>query len=169
VIRLSTVLLMSLMASMCLAGCGGSGRPKLVKAIGTVTLDGNPLEGAIVGLQPITDAKAKYQRPSSAVTDSSGKFTLGTYAKDDGAPIGKYKVGIQKRELMGERPKDFNEENSGAYNLKYKWITPRNVANPASSGLEVEVTSSGIKPEVIELKSPPQQEFEVTGPQQRAD
>lgn len=160
---------MILVTPMCLVGCGGSDRPKLVKATGTVTLDGKPLEGALVGFQPMTDAKSKYHRPSSAVTDASGKFLLGTYDKDDGVPVGKYKVGVQKRELVGELPKDFNSENPDAYNLQYKWITPRSAADPASSGLEINVTSSGLSPAVIELKALPQPEIERTGPQRRAD
>lgn len=152
-----------------IAGCGGSGRPSLAKISGTVQLDGKPLEGAQVGLVLATDAKSKYHRPSSAVTDAQGKFTPQTYGKDDGLPVGKYKVGVQKRELMGQLPKDFDVENPGKYNLKYKWITPMSAAQPESSGITVEVTSSGMKPAVIELKSAPQPEIEFTGPQKRAN
>ena len=167
--RFSTVLLLIVVTPMCLVGCGGSGRPKLVKATGTVTLDGKPLEGALVGFLPTTDAKEKYHRPSSAVTDAAGKFVLGTYAKDDGVPVGKYKVGIQKRELVGDLPKDYNSETPDAYNLTYKWITPRTAADASSSGLQVTVTSSGLSPAVIDLKALPQPETELTGPQRRAN
>lgn len=152
-----------------LLGCGGSGRPSLAKVTGTVHLDGKPLEGAQVALLKITDDKAKYQRPSSAITDAQGKFTPQTYGKDDGLPVGKYKVGVQKRELVGQLPKDFDSENPGKYNLKYKWITPMSAGQPDSSGIEIEVTSSGMKPEVIELKSADQPEIELTGPQKRAN
>lgn len=153
-----------------IAGCGGDGRPRLVKVTGKVTLDGQPLEGAIVAFQPITQDKAKYQRPSSGISESSGEFTIGTYGTDDGLPVGKFKVGVVKRELVGKLPDDFNSENAAAYNLKYKWTTPREYADPATSGLEVEVTSSGLKPETIDLKTngkPP--EIELTGPQKRAN
>jgi hypothetical protein len=169
VIRFLPAIVMALVIPTCLIGCGGSERPSLVKATGTVTLDGKPLEGAIVGFQPVTDAKAKYQRPSSAVTDAAGKFQLGTYGKDDGVPVGKYKVGVQKRELVGELPQDYNSENPNAYNLSYKWITPRSAADPAASGLEINVTSSGLSPAVIELKALPEPEIELTGPQRRAN
>lgn len=150
-------------------GCGGDGRPRLVKASGTVQLDGKPLEGAQVAMVLVTDAKSKYQRPSSAMTDAQGKFTPQTYGKDDGLPVGKYKVGVQKRELIGQLPKDFDSENPGKYNLKYKWITPMSAGQPDSSGIVVEVTSSGMKPEIIELKSAAQPEVEQTGPQKRAN
>ena len=159
--------------SFCLAfsllGCGGDGRPRLAKVTGTVQLDGKPLEGAQVAMVLVTDAKSKYQRPSSAMTDAAGKFTPQTYGKDDGLPVGKYKVGVQKRELIGQLPKDFDSENPGKYNLKYKWITPMSAGQPDASGIVVEVTSSGMKPEVIELKSAAQPEVEQTGPLKRAN
>lgn len=155
--------------SLTTAGCGGSGRPRLAKLAGTVHLDGKPLEGAQVALVMVSDAKSKYKRPSSATTDAQGKFIPQTYGKDDGLPVGKYKVGVQKRELVGQLPKDFDAENPGKYNLKYKWITPMSAAQPDSSGITVEVTSSGMKPDVIELKSAPQPEIELTGPQRKAN
>lgn len=152
-----------------LAGCGGDGRPSLVKVTGTVTLDGQPLEGAMVALKLVTDDKSKYQRPSSATTDAQGKFTPQTYVKDDGLPVGKYKVGIQKKEPVGGLPKNFDPENPNAVNMKYKWITPMSVAQPDDSGIEVEVTSSGMKPDTIELKSAAQPEIELVGPQRKAN
>lgn len=154
---------------MSLLGCGGNGRPRLAKVSGTVHLDGKPVEGAQVAMVLVTDAKSKYQRPSSAMTDAAGKFTPQTYGKDDGLPVGKYKVGVQKRELVGQLPKDYDAENPAKYNLKYKWITPMSAGQPDSSGIVVEVTSSGMKPEVIELKAAPQPEIELTGPQKRAN
>jgi len=152
------------------AGCGGSGRPSLVKVTGKITVDGQPVEGALVAMQLITDEKSKYQRPSSATTNAEGEFTPRTYGPEDGLPLGKYRIGIQKRELVGELPKDFNAENPDAYNLRYKWLTPREYADPQSSGLEVEVTSSGLEPAVIDLKTNGRRpEIELTGPQRRAN
>lgn len=165
--RLGTFFVLGLAVTM--LGCGGNGRPRLAKVSGAVHLDGKPVEGVQVAMVFVTDAKAKYQRPSFAITDAQGKFTPQTYGKDDGLPVGKYKVGVQKRELIGQLPKDFDSENPGKYNLKYKWITPMSAGQPDSSGITVEVTSSGMKPEVIELKSAAQPEVELTGPQKRAN
>ncbi|HET6423102.1 MAG TPA: hypothetical protein VFG20_05425 [Planctomycetaceae bacterium] len=165
--RLRTIVVC--LTALSFLGCGGNGRPRLAKVTGTVHLDGKPLEEAQVAMVLVTDAKSKYQRPSSATTDAQGRFTPQTYGKDDGLPIGKYKVGVQKRELMGQLPKDFDSENPGKYNLKYKWITPMSAAQPDSSGITVEVTSSGMKPDIIELKSAPQPEIELTGPQRKAN
>jgi hypothetical protein len=151
-----------------LMGCGGSGRPSLIKVTGTVTLDGVPLEGAIIAFQPITDAKAKFQRPSAGVTDASGKFELGTYAIDDGAPIGKYKVGILKREMIGSLPEDYNSEMESETDMAYKWITPRSLASPETSNLQAEITSSGLSPAQFDLKSSAEPEIQYSGPSSRA-
>lgn len=164
--QLALVLACSLIA---LAGCGGSGRPGLVKVTGKVTVDGKPVEGAIVAFQPVTDAKAKFQRPSSGYTNAAGEFALGTYARDDGAPVGKYKVGVVKKEVMGKLPENFNPEMAGSFNVNYKWITPRDAADPNSSGLTAEVTSSGLKPDTFDLKASAQPEIERTGPQTKAN
>ncbi|MDP1796187.1 MAG: hypothetical protein Q8K78_01835, partial [Planctomycetaceae bacterium] len=102
-------------------------------------------------------------------TNASGEFVLGTYASDDGAPVGKYKVGILKKEVVGKLPENFNSETEGTTNLTYKWITPRAVADPNSSGLTAEITSSGLKPDTFDLKAPAQPEIERTGPQARAN
>ncbi|MBI1347681.1 hypothetical protein GC163_15505 [bacterium] len=153
-----------------LSGCGGDGRPRLVHTEGTVLLSGQPLEGATVAFQPIVeDEKAKYQRPSSGITDASGKFQLKTYEPGDGAPVGKYRVAIVKREVVGKLPDDFNSEMSESVNLTYKWITPREVSDPASSGLTAEITSSGLEPKTFELTAAATPEIEKTGPQRRAN
>jgi len=151
------------------SGCGGDGRPRLVRVEGTVTLDGQPLEGAIVAFQPIVEDKAKFQRPSSGVTDPSGKFQLKTYEPGDGAPVGKYRVAIVKREVVGKLPDDFNSEMSESVNMTYKWVTPREVSDPATSGLTAEITSSGLEPKTIDLKAAATPEIEKTGPQRRAN
>ena len=152
-----------------ISGCGGDGRPRLIKVEGTVNLDGQPLEGAIVAFQLIADEKDKYQRPSSGVTDASGKFQLKTYEPGDGAPVGKYRVGIVKREVSSKLPEDFNSELAESTNMTYKWITPREAADPATSGITAEITSSGLEPKTFELKAAATPEIEKTGPQQRAN
>jgi len=147
-----------------IAGCG-DGRPSLVKVNGTVLLDGKPVDGAMVMFQPDVNAKAEFQRPSAAVTDASGKFVLGTYAKDDGIPPGKYKVGIQKREMIGDLPKNYDPEQPGNSVIKYKITVPKKYADPADSGLVAEVTSTELVPASFELESGGQKpQIEISGP-----
>jgi hypothetical protein len=75
-------------ACLCLAavGCGGG---KMGTVEGKVTLDGQPLKGAMVQFQP-TDGR----RPSAAVTDEEGYYELRYTTKQDGAVIGKHRVQI---------------------------------------------------------------------------
>lgn len=70
-----------------LAGCGGN---NLVPAEGTVTLDGNPVDGAMVTFVA-TEGGALY----TGQTDASGAFKL-THRNDPGAPPGSYKVMVTK-------------------------------------------------------------------------
>lgn len=135
-------------------GCG-DGRPKLVRVTGTVMLDGKPLADAIVSFQPLAAEAGAFQRPSSAVTDSEGKYIPGTFGEKDGLPAGKYRVAIQKRE-----PVDAGGSQSSA-TIKYQWITPRRLADPNTSGLEVEVSSSGLEPAVFDLESEGPPEVEI--------
>lgn len=150
------------------SGCGGSGRPNLVEATGTVKLDGKPIEQAMVSFMPDPETATDYKRPSIAVTDANGKFTLGTYDKTDGAPKGKFIVVIQKREPVGKLPDNYDEEQPEKFNVRYRLVVPRKYSNPKTSGLRAEITSSGIEPAVFELKSDGPPEIERTGPQSKA-
>jgi hypothetical protein len=133
-------------------GCG-SGRPALVKVSGKVTLDGQPLSDAQVAFQPITTDDDKFQRPSSAMTDASGQFVPQTYEEGDGLRVGKYRVAILKQELVSQIPTGMTMEQAQQLRLRYKWITPRAVSTPEGSGIEIEVTSAGMKPDLIALES----------------
>ncbi|MFG0334817.1 MAG: hypothetical protein ACF8TS_15790 [Maioricimonas sp. JB049] len=142
-----------LIAVVACSGCGGDGRPDLVPVEGTVTLDGEPLADAQVIFQ-VVEVEGDYKRPSAGMTDASGKFTIGTYGKDDGLPIGKYNVGIMKRELVGDVPENFNEEDPSATGrpLRYRWVTYPEIADPAMSGLTAEVTSDGLQPATFDVE-----------------
>lgn len=136
-----------------LSGCGGDGRPELVPVEGTVTINGEPLAGATVVFK-VVDVGGDYARPSQAITDAQGKFTAGTYAIDDGMPIGTYKVGISKKELASKLPDDFNEEDpsQSARPIRYEWITPMDAADPETSGITAEVTEDGLEPNTFALE-----------------
>lgn len=72
------------------AGCGGSGTVPTIPVTGTVTHNGQPLDGVSVGFLPASG------RPASAITDAQGKFTLSTFANGDGAVAGPHKVVISE-------------------------------------------------------------------------
>lgn len=82
VVGLSTILLF---------GCGG---PKLVPVEGTVTLDGEPLASATIGLE--LSGGDKEFRFFSGETDASGKFAIVPFeASGTGAVPGEYSVMIR--------------------------------------------------------------------------
>jgi hypothetical protein len=72
-----------------LAGCGGSNLPSVT---GTVTLDGQALDGAVVLFNP----DGPGGQVATGVTDSRGNFKMGTIKQGDGVHPGKYKVTITK-------------------------------------------------------------------------
>ncbi|MCR4411810.1 MAG: hypothetical protein NUV77_05210 [Thermoguttaceae bacterium] len=151
--------ILALVACVALGGCGPS-TPATVPVSGTVTLDGQPLEGAAVSFVPIGQG-----RPATGQTDSSGKFTLTSFQPGDGAPAGKYKVGVSKLDkpadakggpaAAGAAPE--GTRLSGPPVAKGpeappKSLVPPKYVNPDTSGLTVEV-KSGMEPVKLELTS----------------
>ena len=95
-------------AAVCVLGCGGgTGEgPATVPVTGTVTLDGTPVEGATVSFSP----EDKANRAATGLTDSDGRFELGTIQPGDGAMPGSYKVAISKTSGAAAGPPASQEE-----------------------------------------------------------
>jgi hypothetical protein len=72
-------------------GCGGSG--DWARVTGKVTLNGQPLEGAIVEFRPL----ARGGSPSTGVTDAKGRYELMHTFEEAGAAPGEYVVSISTR------------------------------------------------------------------------
>lgn len=70
-----------------LFGCGGG--PPLGQVSGKVTIGGNPVPEATVTFQPVGSG-----RPSSAITNESGEYSLKYTADLDGALVGEHIVDI---------------------------------------------------------------------------
>lgn len=151
---ISPVLWMACLSAVCLTftGCG-DGRPSLVQAEGTVTLNGEPLADAKIGFLPVGDGE--YQRSSRAKSDASGKFVVSTYGENDGLPVGKYQVTVEKTEVLGDLPDGYNTEDPTAnrVQVKVKRTVPIRYSDPYESGLTVEVTSDGLQPSTINVTS----------------
>ncbi|MBA3313370.1 MAG: carboxypeptidase-like regulatory domain-containing protein [Planctomycetota bacterium] len=89
--RIGCLLLLSL------AGCGSDG-PELSEVTGTVTLDGKPLQGAILTFIP----EAPGASTSYGITDAEGNYSL-MYSRDkSGAMIGTHKVEIATEKLTAD-------------------------------------------------------------------
>ena len=150
--RMKKLNVLVLLMVLSLAGCG-DGRPAVVPISGTVTLNGDPVEGVTV-MFVVEEVADGYARPSAGKTDAQGKFTISTYGNEDGMPVGKYKVGFIKKELLSKAPENEYSENPEASlkSIKYKWHTPRNVADPNESGITAEVTKNGLEPATFALE-----------------
>ena len=134
-----------------LAGCGGADRPKLVSVRGKVTLNGQPLEGALIAMQ-LDPPDPVYMRPAQAKSNAAGEFVPATYGDEEGIPPGKYKVAVVKQEF----PEGYNTEMPELNTKPVKYITPLMYSDVETSGLTVEVTSSGITPDIIALEGEPE-------------
>jgi hypothetical protein len=76
------------LGAMLMVGCGPSG-PEVATVEGMVTLDGKPLEGALVMFTPVAGG-----RPAAARTDEGGCYEL-QYTEDrEGALLGEHIVSI---------------------------------------------------------------------------
>jgi hypothetical protein len=96
--RVSVLLSVGLAVLIGVSGCGGETRegPQTVKVTGTVTLDGDPVEGAHVSFRPRTQGP-----PAFAVTDKRGRYQLMTFDPGDGAIAGKYDIFVEKEVTTG--------------------------------------------------------------------
>ena len=101
-----------------LVGCDD--RPGRVQITGKVLIDGEPLTYGAVRFVP------QGARPSSAVLDDEGRFTLSTYGENDGIIPGVHRVSVNAGESISD-----NER---------KWHAPPKYFRYQSSGLTQEIT-----------------------------
>lgn len=151
-------------ATICI-GCGGNpGLEGLVDVSGSVTYQGNPVEGATVSFNPTSGARA-----ASGRTDANGRFDLTSLNPGDGAIPGNYKVSISKVEdtdpshhVTAEQfaamvaggtapptgPTSPGQKKAGG--LEYH--VPEKYLDSEKSGLTAEVTADGKNDFTFDLK-----------------
>jgi hypothetical protein len=116
----------------------------MVTVDGTATLDGAPLEGAAVMMQPDGGGA-----PATATTDASGNFTLQTVP-------GPHKIAVTKTKSTGGAEAGVEEDgvllSGDMESQQIEYITPMQYASPMTSGLSVDV-QSGMQPVTLDLKS----------------
>ena len=125
---------------------------------GTVTLNGAPVEGAVVAFSPQSaDGHAAFGK-----TDAAGNYTLTTQQADDGAMVGSYAVTVTKSTqpaAAGGAPADFDPDSeadvdaayqsyedskkSGGESEEPKDLLPAKYKDAATSELTAEVTAGG--------------------------
>lgn len=123
-----------------LASCSKSaGRKPTFPVSGRVLLpDGKPAEHALVVLHPVGDAGEGVGKPHGKV-GADGTFKLTTYAADDGAPAGEYRVTVELW-LAGKG----DEPPANRLNPKF--------SKPETSGLAATVGAGLTDLKPIELK-----------------
>ena len=126
--------------SLLTTGCNKYGT---VKVAATVTLDGQPLEGASVRFHPVDDAGT---RGASGITDTDGRVRMSTFAAGDGVLPGEYVVTVSKQDEAGEidpvfkarpAPEDETEEEAQARKI-------RAAAHAATTGGLIPKYSTGL-------------------------
>ena len=133
-----------IVAATCL-GCGDSGkRPPTAKAGGTITVNGQPVEGANVYFSPRSGGRAAY-----GVTDRRGRFQLSTTPTVSGALPGTYGVGIAKQRSEAGAAKDARRASIAP---KLANELPDRYREPAKSGLTAEVKAGESNDFKFELK-----------------
>ena len=116
-------------AMACLAGCGGSDRPKTVPISGRVSIDGQPPgEVGKVFFAPTQAASGYDKRPASGGFTADGKYRVMSWTPDDGLVPGHYVVSL----MPG---------NPNATKIPQKYL------QPVTSGLEVDVPVDHVKVE----------------------
>jgi serine/threonine-protein phosphatase CPPED1 len=95
---------------------------------GKVTFDGKPLPRATVSLYSYNKETEKHNHIADGLSDANGRFTVTTYSKFDGAPVGEYTVTVVqtgKGYYDGEVPEKSN--------------LPAKYATPAKSPLKITI------------------------------
>lgn len=136
-----SVCFLSLCTSLLLAGCGGGvdDYPDMGTVYGTVTLDGNPLEGASVIFVP----KAPGSRSSFGTTDSGGYYELAYSANMDGAKVGEHTVRISTfKSPDPNTPGDKGAKETLPNKYNSKTTLTKTVEN-SSNKFDFELTSDG--------------------------
>jgi hypothetical protein len=120
--------------SASIAGCGGSGGGTAAVS-GRVTYKGKPVPNANVSFTPAEGAT----RAATGLTDSNGRYTLGTFSASDGALPGKYRISVIAR--GPDRPPKAGETGSGMPGemMPGDPIIPKKYFAPDTSGLTQEV------------------------------
>lgn len=122
-----------------LVGCGSP--YEVAPVSGTVTMNGKPLDNAVVVFQPDGNKEHPNPGPSSGGrTDSQGRFTLQIEPEKPGAVVGKHRVLVWTHMDATDDAQEFQETIPPRYNME--------------SELRFEVPSQGTDQANFELKRP---------------
>jgi hypothetical protein len=137
-----TITLVILTGVVVIAGCSRDGLPGLVPAAGIVTLNGEPVEGAIISFAPGPDMQNV--RSASAMSDRNGRFAVSTLNHADGMFPGEYQVFLTKTTGTGGdiSPEEAARQGGGGDRQVVHHL-PLKYANRDTSGLTVSIPPRG--------------------------
>ena len=125
--------------AIAIAGCSQQATLTTEPVEGVVTLDGQPVEGAIVTFQPVTEGQGT---SAGGRTDASGKYTLTVTTGDGGAGAGttpgEYMIGVTKNAVEEIGAHDENADSGGDQGVEGdagESLVPLRYNNPRTSGL----------------------------------
>lgn len=131
------------------AGCG-DGKIRCYPVTGTVLVDSQPAEGAMVIFCPVDGSEEFMRERPFGVTDADGKFELRTFRPGDGAPAGNYKVMARwlSKAAQSSQAADQDRAAGGSPDrLRGRYF------NPDTSGLGATVEEAPTELPPFELKS----------------
>ncbi len=157
--RICLLLSACLTVLVVLAGCAKEPTrdgPELAKVTGTITLDGEPVEGAHIKFSPETDNPAAF-----AVSDRRGRYELRTFDPGDGAVPGKYGISASKEvteagmEFASQAELEAYVKEHGERPPKGETVSvlPEKYSSPGTSELTAEITVAKKNRFDLELKS----------------
>jgi len=128
-------------------GCSkGPVRPPTYPVTGTVKWKSEPLEGAQVIFVPTKQGG----QGATGITDTSGKYSIGTYQSKDGAQEGEYRIKVIKTDAKTPAPAGkavtlSHEEEQAQYKEgppapPPKSLIPKKYDNEGTSGISHTVT-----------------------------
>jgi len=130
----------ALLATLVLLGCGGPQGLPTHYVEGMVTLDGQPLSGALVTFTPATPGEDT--RSAVGYSDESGKYTLTSEggAPQRGALEGDYVVTIMKQHVESTAPQSSSDSDPGDSSAARRtMVTPQVYASATTSPLKATV------------------------------
>lgn len=145
-----------------LSGCGAKDDgPGYAPVSGTVTLDGSPVEGAVVTFVP-ESGSGNTGQISMGITDSAGQFSLATGTGKVGAAIGNHSIAVELTVkptppaptddgLAPALPNELASAPAKEAEQKTLFVVPERYNSPQSSGLKATVEASGLSDHKIEL------------------